>query len=265
MVLHPIPQSLPVHFFGSRPQPPTSPTLFLWYNSKVFNPTFIKSNSLRPASLLPPLTLHTHISTTGITAQPLALIFVALRSQDRNTLQHTATHCNTHCNTLQHTATHCNNSVWLWILWHEGRMTATHCNTLQLNATHCKTLQHTASITSGTEFCGTKVSWVQQTSTHCNTMHHTATHCNILQHTATHCNTLQHTATHCNNSVWHPIFVALRSHVIHVYEWVMSRMIESCPIWLSNVPYERVMSHMNESCHIWMSHVKYAWVMSRAN
>ena len=27
MVLDPIPQSLPVHFFGSRPQPPTSPSL----------------------------------------------------------------------------------------------------------------------------------------------------------------------------------------------------------------------------------------------
>jgi len=29
MVLDPIPQSLPVHFFGSRPQPPTSPLLRL--------------------------------------------------------------------------------------------------------------------------------------------------------------------------------------------------------------------------------------------
>ena len=28
MVLDPIPQSLPVHFFGSRPQPPTSPYMF---------------------------------------------------------------------------------------------------------------------------------------------------------------------------------------------------------------------------------------------
>ena len=28
MVLDPIPQSLPVHFFGSRPQPPTSPYLY---------------------------------------------------------------------------------------------------------------------------------------------------------------------------------------------------------------------------------------------
>ena len=29
MVLDPIPQPLPVHFFGSRPQPPTSPLAFL--------------------------------------------------------------------------------------------------------------------------------------------------------------------------------------------------------------------------------------------
>ena len=28
MVLDPIPQSLPVHFFGSRPQPPTSRAVF---------------------------------------------------------------------------------------------------------------------------------------------------------------------------------------------------------------------------------------------
>ena len=32
----------------------------------------------------------------------------------------------------------------------------------------------------------------------CDSLQHTATHCNTLQHTATHCNTLQHTATHCN-------------------------------------------------------------------
>ena len=29
MVLDPIPQPLPVHFFGSRPQPPTSPPYFI--------------------------------------------------------------------------------------------------------------------------------------------------------------------------------------------------------------------------------------------
>jgi len=39
------------------------------------------------------------------------------------------------------------------------------------------------------------------------------------------------------------------------YEWVMSRMNESCHIWMSHVTYERVMSYMNESCHVWMSHV----------
>jgi len=34
MVLDPIPQSLPVHFFGSRPQPPTS-HLILWQQLKT--------------------------------------------------------------------------------------------------------------------------------------------------------------------------------------------------------------------------------------
>jgi len=123
-----------------------------------------------------------------------------------NTLQHTATHCNTlqlkhvfhfrilppstvathiatHCSTLQHTAAHCNT------LQH----TATHCNTLQHIAVHDNTLQHT--------------------TTHCSTLLHAATHCNILQHTITPCNyhlTLHthlysctssgatHTTTHCN-------------------------------------------------------------------
>ena len=55
-------------------------------------------------------------------------------------LELTATHCNTRCNTLQHTATH--------------------CTTLQHTATHCNTPQHTA--------------------TQGNTLQHTATHCNTL-------------------------------------------------------------------------------------
>jgi len=49
------------------------------------------------------------------------------------------------------------------------------------------------------------------------------------------------------------------------YEWVMSHINESCPIWLSHVPYDWVMSHMNESCPIWMSHIPYEWVMSLMN
>jgi len=49
------------------------------------------------------------------------------------------------------------------------------------------------------------------------------------------------------------------------YEWVLSRMNESCHVWMSHVTYEWVMSRMNESCHVWMSHVTYDWVMSRMN
>ena len=36
MVLDPIPQSLPVHFFGSRPQPPTSPSYRVRQNSPSY-------------------------------------------------------------------------------------------------------------------------------------------------------------------------------------------------------------------------------------
>ena len=74
MVLDPIPQSLPVHFFGSRPQPPTSPLdcyEWLW------------------------------IAMNGY-----AWLWM---DKQMSTLQHTATHCNT----LQHTDTTMRHSgVW---------------------------------------------------------------------------------------------------------------------------------------------------------
>jgi len=58
------------------------------------------------------------------------------------------------------------------------------------------------------------------------------------------------------------------SHV--TYQWVMSRMNESCHIFTASYPSAAGMSHIwishatrrNESCHIWMSHVEYGWVMS---
>ena len=82
-----------------------------------------------------------------------------LTASQRNTLQHTATHCNTHCNTLQHTAPHCNNIHTPQHVHarhkvkrhgqHAARTpypvcAATHCHSRPLTATYCKTLQHTA-------------------------------------------------------------------------------------------------------------------------
>jgi len=70
---------------------------------------------------------------------------------------------------LQHTATHCNTLWWLW------------------SACLSDTLQHNVSIY-------TTRLWYRDggtvTATRCNTLQHTATRCNTLQHTATHCNTL---------------------------------------------------------------------------
>ena len=102
-------------------------------------------------------------------------------------------------NTLQRTATHCNT------LQHKKKIAEianrTHCNTLQHTATHCNTLQHTATQKMNSRNC--KLNTLQHTATHCNTLQHKkklqklqiehiATHCNTLQYTATHCNTLQH-------------------------------------------------------------------------
>ena len=71
---------------------------------------------------------------------------------------------------LQHTATHCNTLWWLW------------------SACLSDTLQHNVSIY-------TTRLWYrdggEDAVTHCSTLQHTATHCNTLQHTALHCNTLQ--------------------------------------------------------------------------
>ena len=74
------------------------------------------------------------------------------RKMQLDTLQHTATHCNslqqiaTHCNTLQHTAAHCNK------LQCTGCPERARCNTLQRTATHCNALQHTCN--AGLERCG---------------------------------------------------------------------------------------------------------------
>ena len=158
MVLNPIPQPLPVHFFGSRPQPPTSHGVLQTESSQKHQTAFKapqeryhvqKRAKMRKKS--PVMCWVKIVCKKSPTERPKKPECASEEHYNgRDTLQHTATHCNT----LQHPATH--------------------CNALQHTATPCNTLQHTA--------------------THCNTLQHTETHCNTLQHTATHCNTLQQTA-----------------------------------------------------------------------
>ena len=83
---------------------------------------------------------HTNMDTTHYDiAVPATLLLLYFDARD--ILQHTATHCNTHCNipkhtatscthfnTLQHTATHCN-------MWRVKRLTARHYNTQ-----HCRAM-----------------------------------------------------------------------------------------------------------------------------
>ena len=82
--------------------------------------------------------------------------FAEVHALHSNTVQHTATHCNTlqfrHCNTHP---TYCNTQYecglkwmldWIRALLRRTRCIATH-NTLQHTATHCNTLQHRHSYT----------------------------------------------------------------------------------------------------------------------
>jgi len=90
MVLDPIPQPLTIHFFGSRPQPPTSP-----------------SDTLPRALYL--LTIYlTHQSTshTNLPHTPIYLThYVIQHPTYRSTIKNGPTkHCNT-CKTRQHPAT----------------------------------------------------------------------------------------------------------------------------------------------------------------
>jgi len=104
--------------------------------------------------------------------------------EDYNTLQNTATRCNTLLHTQLKSLVSCRELLG----------TATHCNTIQNNATHtathtatqCSTLQHTQ--VNSPQVKGLKfLQDFKGTVAHCNSLQHTATHCN------THCNTLQHT------------------------------------------------------------------------
>ena len=114
----------------------------------------------------------------------------------RNTLQHTATRCNTlhHysklldtgrlCNTLQHTVRHCNTLQHIWI----SRQLAAHF------ILHCKTLHGTAGIFFFKEIYSTLDFTLQETARHRTTLHDTTGHYSTLHGTVRVCKTLRHIA-----------------------------------------------------------------------
>jgi len=100
----------------------------------------------------------------------------------------------THCNTLQHIATHCNTHIT------NGPQFTTRSS--WLSEPHCNRAQRKSG------FQCARTSPVL----YCNTLQHTATHCstlqrNTLQQTATHCSTLQHT-NHKWPTTQHPVIVS---------------------------------------------------------
>jgi len=88
-----------------------------------------------------------------------------------DTLQHTATYCNT----LQHSATHNGNTLRKE-------------EPFPLTATHYNAIQHTMEKHYKKKSRGVSLQHTAQ----CNTVQHSATQCNTVQHSATQCNTLHH-------------------------------------------------------------------------
>ena len=126
--------------------------------------------------------------------------FVRHDSCTSNTLQLTATHCNSLQHTITNTQFGAKNEHAQKSCFDLERFL---CNTLQHTATHCLELQHIHALKSRLAILSAS------SETHCSTLQHTATHksscdlehflCNTLQHTVPHCNTPQHTASPCNS------------------------------------------------------------------
>jgi len=125
---------------------------------------------------------------------PLAPYVPSLRVTEQS-LQHTATHCNT----LHHTATHCNTLQHTATRYTSLHHTAQHCNKLQRTRdAHVNESWHTTTHAWCTRWWGRTRWWVRA---HKRNQWPPVPHMpslveQSLQHTATHCNTLQHTAPH---------------------------------------------------------------------
>ena len=201
MVLDPIPQPLPVHFFGSRPQPPTSPSdsLMIFASPKQWidlNPAFLYIAVLGTCSKI--AQKNKMLALAACFAQPCEITFGLLLTHSLVSTKMKPMECfvfwvplrihvrwrntplSTHICRFSH-------SVGAHAFCDKLHHTATHCITLQRTAPHCTT----CCTTPAAQHHNT----LQHTATHCTTLHHTATHCITLQHTALHCNTLHHTAT----------------------------------------------------------------------
>ena len=142
MVLDPIPQSLPVHFFGSRPQPHTSPQDVVRVHLEkncIFTECFadliihrICRLHCRSSASNCNTLQHTASCCNRLQHAATQLLSGTYLDSELNTLsslQHTATHCNT----LQHTASQCTRDLILYRAYNTLQRTATHCNTLQHN------------------------------------------------------------------------------------------------------------------------------------
>ena len=163
MVLDPIPQSLPVHFFGSRPQPPTSRYTLRHTaphrNSQQHPATQVQHSATHDSaahcSTIPRNTLNRHVTQhCNTTATPLQHNCNTTATHDstahcntilRNTLnRHVTQHCNTTATQLQH---NCNTRLY---------STLQHNTAQHSKSTRNTTLQHNCNTTATPNTTGGK-------------------------------------------------------------------------------------------------------------
>ena len=109
MVLDPIPQSLPVHFFGSRPQPPTSRVVLLAHlpgRYGVENPVGVRRLTYLHPSTSPNTHILTFMNTHILTSIHTMLTYLHPLTYLHFHPTHMYIHANTHAHTQTHTHTH---------------------------------------------------------------------------------------------------------------------------------------------------------------
>ena len=174
MVLDPIPQSLPVHFFGSRPQPPTS----------LKSPTKHRidrycENKVRDIYLHRTSNIYLNTTSNICLHQSSWCVFPNIELIDVEKtkfvicIYRSSVHVALPVEQVSCEGVTIRRQMCIYSYIHAYTYACIH-----IKSAFC--IDSRAGL----------VLAVVYTTTHCFTLQHTATHCNTLQHTATHCNTL---------------------------------------------------------------------------
>ena len=171
MVLDPIPQSLPVHFFGSRPQPPTSLLIYVLCIARRYHQSLCVLDE--DMHLACPMSRMSHLSTN-----------------ETSTWQMRHEHC-----LMGHTSCVCHVCVCLMGTY-KGVWRACRCSMEENDIFTCVRRCLRADDTHTNSLSLSHTHTISYTHTHTHTYTHTHTHTHKHKHTRIHTHTHAHSHTH---------------------------------------------------------------------